>query len=58
MKFPEIDIVSCSGDRLRWNEYWDSFDCTVHKNTDLSNIEKISYLQSSCLEKLHELCLV
>ena len=44
---PKIDIVSYSGDRLRWNEFWESFECTEHKkNTDLSNIEKISYLRS------------
>ena len=42
----KIDIVSYSGDRLRWNKFWESFECTEHKNTDLSNIEKISYLRS------------
>ena len=46
MKLPKIDIVSYSGDRLKWNEFWDSFECTVHKNSRLSNIEKFSYLIS------------
>ena len=46
VKLPKIDIVSYSGDRLKWNEFWDSFECTVHKNSRLSNIEKFSYLIS------------
>ena len=46
MKLPKIDIVSYNGDRLRWNEFWDSFECTVHKNTNLSETEKFSYLRS------------
>ena len=32
--------------KLNWKEFWDSFECTVHKNTKLSDIEKFSYLQS------------
>ena len=46
VKLQKIDIVSYSGDRLKWNEFWDSFECTVHKNSRLSNIEKFSYLIS------------
>lgn len=46
VKLPKIDIVSYSGDRLKWNEFWDSFECTIHKNSRLSNIAKFSYLIS------------
>ncbi|MCG8034488.1 MAG: DUF1759 domain-containing protein [Candidatus Thiodiazotropha taylori] len=46
VKLPKIDIASYSGDRLKWNEFWDSFECTVHINSNLSNIEKFSYLKS------------
>ena len=46
VKLPKIDIVSYSGDRMRWKEFWDSFECTVHRNENLSGIEKFCYLRS------------
>lgn len=46
VKLPKIDIVLYSGDRLKWSEFWDSFECTIHNNSRLSNIEKFSYLMS------------
>ena len=46
VKLPKIDIVSYSGDRLKWSEFWDSFECTIHNNSRLSNIEKFSYFMS------------
>ena len=27
------------------SEFWDQFECTVHRNTKLSDIEKFSYLK-------------
>ena len=44
VKLPKIDIVSYSGDRLKWSEFWDSFECTIHNNSRLSNIEKSATL--------------
>ena len=46
VKLPKIDIVSYCGDRLKWNEFWDSFEYTVHINSNLSNTEKFNYLKS------------
>ena len=46
VKLPKIGIVSYSGDRLKWSEFWDSFECTIHNNSRLSNIERFSYLMS------------
>ena len=42
-------MPSFNGDALRWSEFWDSFKANVDKNLALSNIEKLSYLNS----KLH-----
>ena len=32
--------------KLKWCEFWDSFSASVHKNTSISDIEKLSYLMS------------
>ena len=34
---------------MRWVEFWDSFECAVHSNKRLTNIEKFNYLKA----KLH-----
>ena len=31
MKLPRLDIRSFSGDVLRWQEFWDVFDASVHQ---------------------------
>ena len=45
MKLPKIDIVLFAGDKLKWAEFWDSFECAIHKNKKLSNIERFNYLK-------------
>ena len=35
-----------SGDKLKWNEFLDSFESAVHRNKKLSKIEKFNYLKS------------
>ena len=35
-----------SGDKPRWTEFWDSFECAIHTNKKLSDIEKFNYLKS------------
>ena len=46
MKLPKIELVSFSGDNTKWIEFWDSFQCTIHNNIKLSNVEKFNYLKS------------
>ena len=46
VKLPKLDLKCFSGDRMKWYEFWDTFECTVHSNSKLTNIEKFSYLQS------------
>ena len=32
VKLPKIDIVTISGNNLKWTEFWDSFECAIRKN--------------------------
>ncbi|XP_053395705.1 uncharacterized protein LOC128555912 [Mercenaria mercenaria] len=45
-KLPKLDLISFSGDKTKWIEFWDSFKCSVHENATLSNSEKFNYLRS------------
>ncbi|CAC5412912.1 unnamed protein product [Mytilus coruscus] len=49
VQLPKLQIMGYNGDKQKFKEFWDQFEVTVHKNTKLSNVEKISYLKS----KLH-----
>ncbi|XP_052788604.1 uncharacterized protein LOC128223365 [Mya arenaria] len=44
VKLPKLDMCSFNGNKLKWSEFWDTFECTVYRNRNLSNIEKFSYL--------------
>ena len=46
VKLPKIELMSFSGDKLKWSEFWDSFESAIHNNKKLSNIEKFNYLKS------------
>ena len=46
LKLPKFDMLSFSGDKLKWDEFWDSFESAIHKNKKLPKIEKFNYLKS------------
>ncbi|XP_045158369.2 uncharacterized protein LOC123524328 [Mercenaria mercenaria] len=46
LKLPKLDLLPYNGDKLKWLEFWDSFECTIHSNKQLSNIEKFTYLRN------------
>lgn len=46
VKLPKFDLKKFSGNKLDWCEFWDAFECTIHNNTSLSNIERFNYLHS------------
>ena len=46
VRLPISEIPSFSGDKLKWTEFWDTFEASVHKNTSISDIEKLNYLLS------------
>ena len=39
-----MTIKTFHGDPLEWQTFWDSFSATIHANDELSNIQKMSYL--------------
>jgi hypothetical protein len=46
VKLSKLDIISFNGDKMQWNEFWDSFESAVHNNKKLSSVEKFNYLKS------------
>ena len=41
-----MEIPSFNGENLKWTEFLDSFEASIHENSTLSDIEKLSYLMS------------
>ena len=46
IRLPKLEIPSFSGEKLKWAEFWDSFEAAVHVNTSLLDVEKLNYLMS------------
>ena len=45
IKPPQLEIATFSGDVLRWQEFWDTFEAAVH-NANYSPVDKLNYLKS------------
>ena len=45
-RLPKITLVKFKGDVTQFRSFWDSFESTVHTNTDLTKIDKFNYLVS------------
>lgn len=37
VKLPKIDMISFGGEKTKWVEFWDSFQCAVHNDKSLKN---------------------
>ena len=37
VNLPKLEIPFFNGDKLRWSEFWDTFEATVDQNGHLSN---------------------
>ena len=46
VKLPKLNFCKFSGNLLKWQECWDSFDSAIHSNEFLSQVEKMNYLRS------------
>ena len=46
IRLPKLEIPSFSGEKLKWAEFWDSFEAAVHVNMSLSDVDKLNYLMS------------
>ena len=50
LKPPQLEIAPFSGDILKWQEFWDAFDASVHQ-ASYAPVDKLNYLKSNCKEK-------
>ena len=39
-------LKKLGGDITLWSSFWDSFESSIHSNSDLTEIEKFNYLHS------------
>ena len=46
INLPKLEIPTFNGDKLKWSEFWDTFETTIDKNDCLSGIEKLKSLNS------------
>ena len=46
IRLPVLQCPTFEGDILKWQEFWDSFEATIHMNKSLHEIEKFNYLKS------------
>ena len=44
-RLPKHSLPTFSGDPLRWQSFWDSFDAAINANTGLSGVQKFNYLR-------------
>ena len=46
MKLPKLELKSFSGNYEEWQSFWDTFESAVNRNTNISRIQKFTYLKS------------
>ena len=51
VKLPKLEIPVFNGDVLKWTEFWDTFEATIHQSPTMSDIEKLHYLNSKLTGK-------
>ena len=45
-KLPKLELNKFHGNPIHWYPFWESFESAVHKNPNLSSVDKFNYLQS------------
>ena len=46
IKLPKLELEKFHGDIFKWQEFWDSYEATIHKSNSLSSVEKFNYLRA------------
>ena len=46
VKLPKLDPKKFDGNILKWTEFWDTFEATIHNNKGLHAVDKFNYLKS------------
>ncbi len=47
VKLPALTLPRFGGDPAVWTGFWDLFNCSVHGRSDLSDIQKFTYLRTT-----------
>ena len=47
VKLPKLYVPTFDGDVLHWKQFWEQFVISVHDRANLSNTEKLVYLQQA-----------
>ena len=45
-KLPKLSLTKFKGQITKWSSFWDSFESAIHKNHEISQIDKFNYLNS------------
>ena len=45
-RLPKLSLRPFDGDLTKWMTFWDSYEAAIHKNTELTDIDKFTYLRS------------
>lgn len=46
IRLPKLEIKKCNCDTLKWQEFWDSFEATIHKDPAVPPINKFNHLRT------------
>ena len=46
VKVPKIQLKKFDGSIFKWNEFWDTFEPTIHSNKQPHNVDKFNYLKA------------
>ena len=47
VRLPKLEVPTFDGDVLNWKNFWQQFQISVHDRSNLTNTEKLVYLQNS-----------
>ncbi|XP_064488354.1 uncharacterized protein LOC135400453 [Ornithodoros turicata] len=47
-RLPKLEFMRFNGERTTWQQFWEQFDLVVHRNEDLTEVDKFNYLKG-CL---------
>ena len=45
-KLPKLELKKFTGNPIEWYPFWESFESAVHKDSNLSGVDKFNYLKS------------
>lgn len=45
VKLPTVRLPEFEGEAVEWDSFWDQFDSNIHSRSDLTEVDKLSYLK-------------